>query len=240
MSRPFIGITTWRRTLPTDEGYSTDLDTNAFAYQRAIADLGGVPVLLPHINPDYASDYLDHLDGLVVSGGDDVDPAAYGGTPQDYRHDPSRDAHEANLLRGARERGIPTLGICRGLQIAAVSFGGSLNQDISRSADHPGAVGAAELLVRHHVNVAKGSRLAGMIGKRALVNSTHHQAVLDPGDLRAVAHADDGVVEAAESTGDWWFVGVQWHPEFLFADSDRASAALFSAFLDQGLEFTNR
>lgn len=224
MSRPLIGITTWRRTLATDRQYSTDLDTNAFAYQQAVAECGGTPILIPHVNPDLADQYLDLIDGLLVSGGDDVDPGCYGGHPQDtYRHDASRDAHEIALVLGAKERKIPTFGICRGLQIAAVALGGTLVQDIAHTPIHPGKIGEEELTWRHDVTIDPESRTGQIVGAKAVVNSLHHQAIDNPGELTITARTVDGVNEGAEYRGGWWFTGVQWHPERLYLEHDQPS-----------------
>lgn len=233
MTRPLIGITSWRRTLPTDRQYSTDLDTSAYAYQKAVADAGGVPIIIPHTDPALVDYYLDLVDGLVMSGGDDVDPVRYRGFAQDeFRHDRSRDEHEMALVRGAKERQLPTLGICRGLQIAAVALGGTLVQDIPYTEDtHPGKVGEEELTWRHPVTVDPDTILATLVGTNPIVNSLHHQSVDKPGSMTLTASSPDGIHEAAEE-GDW-FLGVQWHPERLYLEKDEGSANIFAHLISR-------
>ncbi|MDO5724112.1 MAG: gamma-glutamyl-gamma-aminobutyrate hydrolase family protein [Flaviflexus sp.] len=224
MRRPIIGITTWRRTLTTDPDQTTDLDTSAHAYQLAVVRAGGLPVLLPHTAPDLADRYLEVIDGLIVAGGSDIMPSRYGCTEK-YEgeiYDANRDKNEINLLRAAKAADLPTLGICRGLQAAAVAFGGTLIHDIPVTDVHP-RFGEADYDPnwRHDVEITGGSRLARLIGQQARVNSLHHQAVQDPGELRVIGHAADGIIEACDHE-DWWFIGVQWHPERMIGESGKA------------------
>lgn len=224
MRRPIIGITTWRRTLLTDPDQTTDLDTSAHAYQLAVVRAGGLPVLLPHTAPDLAERYLDIIDGLIVAGGSDVMPARYGSTEKypGETYDAHRDKNEINLIRAAKAAALPTLGICRGLQVAAVALGGNLIHDIPVTDAHP-RFGEADYDPewRHDVTIDGGSRLARLIGQDARVNSLHHQAVSDPGELRVIGHAPDGIIEACDHK-DWWFIGVQWHPERMIGESGKA------------------
>ncbi len=123
---------------------------------------------------------LDRLDGLVLSGGEDVHPSRYGAAPQEGKnYDPSRDGYELALARGARERGLPVLAICRGLQVSNIAFGGSLIVDIPTTADHQPVRGAdQQLAARHPITLAEGSRLAALYGTRnRVVNTIHHQSI---------------------------------------------------------------
>ena len=201
-------------------------------YFSAIAASGGLPVALPH-HPDPA--YLDRLDGLVVTGGAfDVDPALYGETD---RHatvtlKAGRTAAELGLLRGALERDMPVLGICGGQQLLAVALGGTLIQHVPDAI--PGALAHEQPNPRtepgHDVAVTPGSRLHAILGTTTLaVNSAHHQAVRDPGRATVDAVAPDGVVEGIELTGARFCLGVQWHPEYLVSDGDRAILAALVA-----------
>lgn len=149
---------------------------------------------------------LDGFAGLVLGGGGDVDPSYYGEAPAGTRSpNPKRDAMERDLFLAARERDLPVLGICRGLQLMNVACGGTLHQDI----------GTAHSEVRHAVSVPAGSKLAGIVGSEHFaIVSRHHQAIKDPAPgLTVTASAPDGTVEAIEDPARRFVIGVQWHPE---------------------------
>jgi putative glutamine amidotransferase len=210
------------------------------AYIRALEDAGLVPLVVPPLSDtDAALRILDVVSGLVLTGGEDVDPALYGDTPHPALGpvNCSRDVTELALLAGARERGLPTLAICRGIQVVNVGLGGTLVQDLpSQRADaaaHEVDDARAERV--HGVTVDPSSRLAGIIGTESLaVNSIHHQAVDRLGDaIRVSARAEDGVIEGVESEDPrWWMVGVQWHPEELTTTEEPWDRDLFAAFAD--------
>jgi putative glutamine amidotransferase len=175
--------------------------------------------------------------GLVLTGGEDVDPAHYGAPahPALGEVHEGRDAFEIALVQAARARRLPTLAICRGVQVVNVALGGTLVQDLASeqpaALPHDGRWGRSDRV--HGLRVAGGSRLAGAIGAtEATINSLHHQALGRVADgLVAVAHAPDGVVEGVEwAGGDWWMTGVQWHPEELVGTSEEWDRALFAAF----------
>src|SRR5215217_3708010 len=197
-------------------------------YLRAIEAAGGMPVVLPPLGD--ARRLLERLDGICLSGGPDLDPAAYGAGE---RHaelgptEPSLDAFELALARAADRRGVPMLGICRGAQALNVARGGTLHQHV---AGHRQTGAAGDLT--HAVHVEAGSRLAALVGAGDVrVNSFHHQAVERLGrGLRAVAHAPDGTIEGIEAPAHPFLVGVQWHAEGLVADP--AHRALFGALVD--------
>ncbi|MEV7012044.1 gamma-glutamyl-gamma-aminobutyrate hydrolase family protein [Streptosporangium sp. NPDC051022] len=244
---PLVAMTTWRRPLPTFLGSRTDLHTLGSEYPDAVRAAGGRPLLLPRDLPATAADALDGVAALVLCGGDDVHPRSYGSAHDGTSRGVSAaaDTWEIALAREARERGVPTLGICRGSQILNVAFGGTLRQEIcSPTATEEPRAGAATgephaeiaptsgwrhrplpadsaavLADRHRVRLREGSRLREIYRTAGLlVNTIHHQAVDRVADGFAVsATAPDGVVEAIEHTGDWWAVGVQWHPEKLAA-----------------------
>ena len=203
------------------------------AYVRALAAAGLVPAIVPpQLAPAAAGPLLDAAAGLVLTGGEDVDPACYGAVPHPRlgETDPGRDATELALIAGARQRGLPILAICRGIQILNVALGGTLYQDLL--SERPGPIDHANEASCHGVDVAPDTRLFRTIGiRRGSVNSRHHQAVRDlaPG-LVATAWADDGVIEAAEpAQREPWMLAVQWHPE------DEEEGALFRGFA-QALE----
>jgi putative glutamine amidotransferase len=169
------------------------------------------------------------VDGLLLSGGCDVDVALYGGRalPSVQAPDRERDAFEVAIVRAARDRGVPTLCVCRGMQVANVAFGGTLIEDLPRDLGH--GLEHDGYAPEHEVRVEAHSALAGLLGATAFAtNSTHHQAVRDvaPG-LRAVASTGDGVIEALEAAFPHpFFFAVQWHPEELPAD-DPIALGLF-------------
>jgi putative glutamine amidotransferase len=227
VSRPVVGITTYRETARWGVWHCPAVLLPA-DYVRQVSAAGGIPVLLPPLPGD--AEVLDRLDALVLAGGADVDPARYGATraPRTGPAQPHRDDAELALLAGALERDLPVLAVCRGLQLLAVSRGGTLVQhlpDVVGSDVHvpsPGVYGD------NRVRIAAGSRLAGLIGTEATWACHHHQAVdvLGAG-LTAVGWADDGTIEAAELDGARFVIGVQGHPEV--GDDARLFAGLVAA-----------
>lgn len=224
MRAPVIGLTAFRRDLPTYLGAQTDLYTLDPSYTAGITRAGGLPLILPHNDdPDAA---LDLLDGLVLTGGGDLDPVHYGAETQTDLEDPNAgaDLWELALARGAQERRLPVLGICRGMQTLAVAAGGTMIQDLREEHGHPLIEHTPEALMgsRHDVQLDAGSRIAEVMGTTAFpVNSIHHQAVVDPGALVATARVGQ-VVEALEGPGNWDVIGVQWHPEKMHEPEQQA------------------
>lgn len=198
-------------------------------YVDLFHDAGASIVLLP---PSQDVDALERLDGLVLVGGADVDARRYGEAAHATADVPreSRDASELALYRRARELGMPVLGVCRGLQVMAVAHGGSLHQDLPEVSDlvhreRPGH------FVEHEAVVAPDTLAARLLGAGTLtVNSSHHQAVADPGDLVVSARATDGTIEIAEDPTVPFCLGVQWHPEH--PDRRVVDAPVIAGFLD--------
>jgi len=243
--RPIIGITTRPRTVKASVG-EIDAHTIEHTYTDSVLRAGGVPVLLPPVPTADVPAVLDRIDGVVLSGGGDVDPSRYGGVRHEamYGLDFDRDEFEIELVRIAAARRLPMLAICRGLQVLNVALGGTLIGDIPTevgSMDHT-AVGHQAFNGHQHVRLEPGCRVAAIVGATDLeVNSIHHQAVrrVAPG-LRAVAWADDGVVEAIEHDDPTWqLTAVQWHPEYLGQADDKASWALFAALIEDAKERRN-
>ena len=227
--RPLIGISSYGRA-GSRLSFSVPCD-----YVDAVRAAGGIPVILPPIDGD-VTEALRAMQGLILSGGGDIDPAEYGQAAHATNYDinPERDRFELALARAALAQGdLPMLCICRGMQVLNVAIGGDLVQHI------PDRFGE-DLLHRHPerkaiphvVEMESGCTLAGIACERALtVQSWHHQAVDRVGcGLRAVAWAPDGVVEAVESTTHAFVVGVQWHPE-IDARQDRSAQRLFETFV---------
>lgn len=199
------------------------------AYVRALVGTGLVPVLVPPIlDPEAAGAVLDRVEGLLLTGGEDVEPARYGAPPHANlgEIDAARDAVELALIAEARRYQLPILAICRGIQILNVALGGTLYQDLA--SERPGALDHTDAGGRHALCVAPGSLLHQTLGSgRVVVNSRHHQAIRDLAPaLRAAAWAEDGVIEGAEPSDPAapWTLAVQWHPE------DDTEDALFRGF----------
>ena len=210
------------------------------AYVRAIESAGLTPIIVPPFaNPQLAAQILDAVSGLVLTGGEDVDPSLYGAAPHPELGpvNCSRDLTEIALLAAARERRLPTLAICRGIQVVNVGLGGTLVQDLP--SQHDGA-GKHELDDErdsrvHAVRIDPTSQLAKIVGAQTLgVNSIHHQAIDRLGAaMRVNARAEDGVIEGVESDDpEWWMVGVQWHPEELTTTPEPWDRRLFAAFAE--------
>lgn len=207
-------------------------------YTAMIREAGGLPVVVTPGAPDEVDTLLDRLDGLVLSGGGDIDQARYGGNAHEtiYEVDPLRDEFELALAREAAEHRIPTLAICRGMHIANVAFGGTMFEDIN--AHFPDALehwrdGHAAIEPQHRVTVDADSTTAAALGKDAVeVNTIHHQALRQVAvQFRVTGKAPDGVIESIEPTdASWPMWGVQWHPEYLGAN-DIPSLSLFQALV---------
>jgi len=239
---PLIGVS----TSVTFERYPERAYVNA-AYLGAVQQAGGVPVLLPpQLEPPARAELLKRLQGVLLTGGGDVDPTRFGEAAHPTTADVSaaRDGLEVDLTRWAIETRTPLLAICRGLQVLNVALGGSLHQDIPSAPGSPLDHRQADLLGRsrsiavHHVKVQDGSRLAGILGALEVdVNSFHHQAINRLGrGLRDVAWAPDSIVEGVELVDESRFVvGVQWHPEELVGH-DRTARNLFRALVERARE----
>ena len=207
-------------------------------YLRSIRRFGGIPVVIP-ATAEYQEQrlLLDMCDGLVLTGGNDIDPALYGETVLNDTVEPApeRDAGEYRLCDIALEKGMPILGICRGIQLLNVYFGGTLYQDI------PSQVTTGEMhrmeepyhRTAHDCLVTEGSPLYDLLGcGKILVNSHHHQAVKDPAPgLEIMGRCSDGIVEALWKPDHPFLWAVQWHPERIW-DIAESSAKLFTAFIE--------
>jgi putative glutamine amidotransferase len=237
---PVIGLTTYNETarmLVWDREFAMLHASYLAATERA----GGIAVLLPPQGTgpeeagDRAEEMLNRIDGLVLTGGADVDPARYGQAREERTSQPRvlRDEWESALATAALRRGLPLLAVCRGLQILNVALGGSLHQHLPDMVGHdghqpsPGTFGAVE------VSTEPGTRTAELIGPRVQVRCHHHQAVARlAAGLTVTGRAADGTVEAVEAACPSFAVGVQWHPE-----EDREDARLFAALVAAGQQY---
>jgi putative glutamine amidotransferase len=233
---PLVAIPTYHLVEGRVRGWVTGGFGLPERYVAALRRAGARPVLLPAPDDDDVADLLAPFDAVVLAGGGDVDPARYGGVhhPGVYGVDTDRDALELALARGTVALGVPTLAICRGMQVATVAFGGTLHPhlpDLDGLRAHGSPVGGTS--AAHDVKVEGGSRLESVCGGvvRDCV-SHHHQGVDRVGDgLVPVAWTDDGLVEALEPLdGPGFYVAVQWHPE-MSAATDLVQQALFDALV---------
>jgi len=232
MRRPTIGITSYWRHAVMD-AWALDAAFIAQGYVEGIRLGGGRAIVLPPdpLWVDDPGDVLDMLDGLVVAGGEDIDPEIYGHDRHPRtgpRHD-RRDGAELGVLRGAIERDLPVLGICRGIQLLNVACGGTLVQHLEDVIDlTPHRLDDANWGA-HEVVTVEGSRLREIVGERPHVRSHHHQGIGDVGEgLSVTAHAHDGTIEGLERAGSRFCVGVLWHPE---ADVPGSGRLLFDALV---------
>lgn len=205
-------------------------------YVRAVSEAGGTPILIPTVDPRRAQSYYERVDGLLLSGGVDLDPFYFGEEPLAGLGEitPRRDALELSLTRLALEGNKPLLAICRGLQVLNAAAGGTLHQDLKGVTGFLHSQNAPRWYPTHQVDIEEKSRLYQIIGEKSLrVNSFHHQGInkLAP-SLTAVAWSRDGLVEAAEAAEpSRHIIGVQWHPEGTW-DRDRASFLLFKDLVE--------
>lgn len=231
MRRPRIGITTYHREGDARPAYSVPA-----SYVDAVRGAGGSPVLLPPGDADPMA-LLDGVEGVLLCGGGDIDPALFGGPSghdAQYSTCPERDAFELALVELCLARRVPTLAICRGLQVLNVSLGGDLHVHL------PDVVGEAvahrvsrERHTHHSVRIAEDSRLAALLGAcEVSVASWHHQAIDRLGaGLRAVAWAYDGTIEAVEADAHPELWAIQWHPELQVDEPDGRQRRLFEALV---------
>lgn len=215
MSLPLVGLTTYREQAAWGVWHQA-ADVLPAQYARAVEAVGGLPVLLPPVAQVGAAEVaVARLDALVVSGGADVDPDRYGAEPHPrtaaWRTD--RDAWELALLDAAEARGLPVLGVCRGMQLMAVHAGGALDQHTPDLVGHDRHSPGGDAFGQLQVATVPGTRTAALVGERLAVACHHHQSVRTHPGYVATAHADDGTLEAMELPGDRFCVAVQWHPE---------------------------
>jgi len=232
--KPVIGLSTYR--VDAQWGvWSGDAVLLPTTYTGSVEAVGAIAALLPPPPPDAgpaaiaaaAQTLVGRIDGLMIAGGSDVDPASYGAEPHPETEEPNapRDRWEFALLEAADRVRLPVLGICRGIQVMAVHNGGTLHQhvpDVIGNADHsPGGATYGTI----SVTVEADSRLGALVAPEHSVSCHHHQAVDRHPGLTVTARSTDGVIEALEAPGDRFYVGVQWHPE------ERSDTGLFAGFV---------
>ncbi|MFI5609376.1 gamma-glutamyl-gamma-aminobutyrate hydrolase family protein [Amycolatopsis sp. NPDC051903] len=230
-SRPVIGLSTY-----VEQAKFLAWDTPATLLHRGYADCvvaaGGIPVLLPPVTDAYAS-LVDRVDGLVLTGGADVEPHRYGAEAHAATYTRAdRDAFEFGVFAAAREAGKPVLGVCRGLQVISVALGGTLTQHLPDSLRDTAHQPAPATFGTSSITLVDGTRAAQLLGPETKGQCYHHQAIDRLGaGLVASGHAPDGTVEAAELPGAGFVLGVQWHPE-----QDIEDVRLFRALVEAAKE----
>jgi putative glutamine amidotransferase len=231
-SRPLIGITSYAEEIRWGV-WTEDAALVPLAYVRAVEHAGGRPLVVPP-SEDGLEETLAALDGVIFSGGGDIDPELYGAEPHDATDEPrsERDAAELRLLEAALDRDMPVLAICRGSQLLNVARGGDLVQHLPETVGHEQHRHDPGSFSDHDVKVAADSRLGGLLGDRAPVKSHHHQGYGRLGSgLREVAWAEDGVVEGLEDADKRFALGVLWHPE------EGEDFALFKGLVDEARRY---
>ncbi|MEK4404391.1 gamma-glutamyl-gamma-aminobutyrate hydrolase family protein [Sporosarcina sp. FSL K6-6792] len=230
--KPVIGITTDVQ----QDGENILKNT----YVQAVIRAGGLPMIIPVGLEQDVDQLIELFDGLLLSGGNDINPMLFNEEPHEYLGvvSPSRDSSELELARRMLKTGKPILGICRGLQVLNVAVGGTLYQDLYKQNDSPilqHTQKAPNTHCSHFVQLDKGSLLESIAGsERIQVNSYHHQSLKEvPSDFKVTGVASDGIVEAIESTDEQFVLGVQWHPEALSAAGDAVSLRIFERFISE-------
>ncbi|MEU5958094.1 gamma-glutamyl-gamma-aminobutyrate hydrolase family protein [Streptomyces sp. NPDC047525] len=219
--RPLIGVSTYLEAKARWGVWELPAALLPVGYPRLVQAAGGIAAMLPPDDPSYADEVVARLDGVVIAGGPDVDPARYGSEREERTGPPApeRDAWELALIEAALASGTPLLGICRGMQLLNVALGGTLVQHMEGHVEAVGVFGT------HEVKPVPGTLYESIAPAVSAVPTYHHQAVDRLGrDLVVSAYAEDGTVEAVERPSGSWVLGVQWHPEM--GEDLRVMAAL--------------
>jgi putative glutamine amidotransferase len=230
--RPVIGITTYAEEA-TWGGWTEPAAFIPLAYVRAVERAGGRPLLVPP-SEDGMEETLEVLDGVIFSGGGDLDPEIYGAEahPETNEVSPERDSAELALLEAALARDMPVLAVCRGSQVLNVARGGDLIQHLPEIVGHDRHRHEEPIMADHDVTVDADSKLGAILGETAPVKSSHHQGFGRLGEgLRESAWAQDGTVEAVEDPSHRFALGVLWHPE------EGEDFALFAALVEEAAAY---
>jgi putative glutamine amidotransferase len=232
VARPLIGITSYAEEIRWGV-WTEDAALVPLAYVRAVEHAGGRPIVVPP-SEDGIEETLDALDGVILSGGGDIDPTLYEAEPHPETDEPrrARDEAELRMLQAALERDMPVLAICRGSQVLNVARGGDLVQHLPEEVGHERHKHEPGAFSDHDVTLAADSRLGALLGEHAPVKSHHHQGYGRIGSgLREVAWAEDGVVEGLEDPEKRFALGVLWHPE------EGEDFALFQALVEEARQY---
>ncbi len=237
---PVLGLTTYLQQAKTGV-WDVHASFLPAIYMQGVNLAGGTAVLLPPQPVEAADRVLDGLDGLIITGGRDMDPEHYGqqrhpATDEPVQANRDRDAWEMALVRGAIRRGLPVLGICRGAQVMNVALGGTLHQHLPDVIGHTGHQLGDAVFSTSSVHTVPGTRLASLIGDSSDAQCYHHQAIDRLGDGLVVSAQDaDGVIEGVEIPGEDFVLAVQWHPEERLDD-----IRLFVAVVQAAAQYATR
>lgn len=234
--KPLIGLSSYREHATWNVVWSGPADLLPVSYTGSVERSGGIPVMLPPSGPEAAEAVVGRLDGLIITGGPDVDPERYGAVRhrQTQSPRPDRDVWEFALLDAAAAIGLPTLGICRGAQAMAVHAGGTLHQHLPDVVGHEQHSGDGSTFSETAADVDPGSVIHSLIGPRAVVSCHHHQAIDAHPGFEVTARSADGTIEAIEQPGERFCLGVQWHPE------ERQDAGLFAGLVTAAAGYAGR
>ncbi len=204
-------------------------------YVEAVEQAGGIPIIIPvNINEESIKQQIGLVDGVIISGGVDVNPVLYNEEPKKELGYicADRDYFDLMCVRFSIDMNKPIFGICRGIQVINVALGGNVYQDISyTNSDTKHFQEAESYMGTHYIDIKKDSILYEILGDKALVNSFHHQCIKDLAEgLEPIAHSRDNIIEAVQSIDDNFIIGVQWHPEMMF-DHDDKMLDIFKLFV---------
>ena len=234
---PIIGISGNTKTPIENKGLNIEIAYTPLGFVESVQDTGALPFIIPVNDPQTAKDYINRIDALILTGGQDVNPLSFGQEPSVHLASTNikRDDFEIALVQEAIQQHKPILGVCRGMQIYNVALGGSLYQDLEEYEDlsiqH--VQRSVTFKYTHTVDLEKDTWLSQILGSEIVVNSYHHQAIKEVAQgLRPTAWAKDGIIEAMEHTDpnlDHYLI--QWHPEWMYKVDDN-SQKIFNAFID--------
>lgn len=233
--KPLIGVLSNLSTIESGSSIGLERVFVSNAYVKAIEQSGGVPFIIPvNTNKENIKKQIEAMDGIIISGGVDVNPILYNEEPINELGviHPDIDEFDVEAIKIALELNKPIMGICRGLQVLNVALGGTLHQDLSytKCSKIKHVQDTKPYLGTHYIEIKEDSLLSEVLGNKILVNTYHHQSIKDIGkELEVIAYSNDGIIEAIQGTGNNFVLGVQWHPEMM-CEKDEKMLNLFKKF----------
>lgn len=236
--KPLIGILSNLSTIESGSSIGMERVFINQSYVRAVENSGGVPIVIPvNTNKENIKRQIALVDGIIISGGIDVNPTLYNEEPIPGLGEvhPETDEFDIEAIRVTLEMKKPILGICRGLQVINIALGGTLYQDLncSECSKIKHIQNTKPYLGTHYIEIKEKSHISEVLGNKILVNTYHHQSIKRLGkELEAIAYSNDGIIEAIQGKGDTFLLGVQWHPE-LMIEKDERMLNLFKKFISE-------